>query len=51
MLSYGPQYLWVRWPAGKILTDQLASLKKYPPIPPGVASEHQVVSNGKARLS
>ncbi len=61
VLSYGPQYLWVRWPAGKILTDHLASLKKYPPIPPGVADpyvapqsndgEHQVVSDGKARLS
>jgi len=34
-LSYAPSYYWVRWPAGKILTDHLVSLKKYPPIAPG----------------
>jgi arylsulfatase len=34
-LSYESQYLWVLRPAGKILTDHLASLRKYPPIPPG----------------
>jgi hypothetical protein len=27
--------LWVRYPAGKILTDHLASFQKYPPIKPG----------------
>jgi len=34
-LTYGPQYLWVRYPAVKILADHLISLKKYPPVPPG----------------
>ena len=34
-LSYEIQYLWVRYPAGKILADHLASLQKYPPIKPG----------------
>jgi arylsulfatase A-like enzyme len=34
-LSYEGQYLWVRWPAGRILAEHLASLKKHPPIPPG----------------
>lgn len=34
-LSYEVQYLWVRFPAGKILADHLASLQKYPPIKPG----------------
>ena len=28
-------HLWVRWPAGKILIDHLASLKEEPPVPPG----------------
>jgi arylsulfatase len=28
--------LWVRWPAGKILTDHLVSLKKEPPVPAGI---------------
>ena len=28
-------HLWVRWPAGQILTDHLASLKEEPPVPPG----------------
>ena len=27
--------LWVRWPAGQVLTDHLASLKKEVPVPPG----------------
>ena len=27
--------LWVRWPAGQVLTDHLASLKEEPPVPPG----------------
>ncbi|MGI9401947.1 MAG: arylsulfatase [Rhizobiaceae bacterium] len=26
---------WVRWPAGKVLTDHMESLKKEPPVPPG----------------
>ena len=30
-----PEYLWVRFPAGKILTDHRVSLQKEPPIPPG----------------
>ena len=34
-LSYGAQYAWIVQPAGKILSDYQASLKKYPPIPPG----------------
>lgn len=34
-LSYEVQYLWVRFPAGKILTDHLGSFQKYPPIKPG----------------
>ena len=28
--------LWVRWPAGQILTEHLASLKKEPPVPAGI---------------
>ncbi|MCC6587025.1 MAG: arylsulfatase [Bryobacterales bacterium] len=27
--------LWVRWPAGQVLVDHRATLKKEPPIPPG----------------
>ena len=27
--------LWVRWPAGQVLTDHLVSLKAEPPVPPG----------------
>jgi arylsulfatase len=27
--------LWVRWPAGQVLTDHLVSLKEEPPVPPG----------------
>ena len=27
--------LWVRWPAGQVLTDHLASLQEEPPVPPG----------------
>jgi hypothetical protein len=34
-LSYEFQYFWVRYPAGKVLADHLASLQKYPPIKPG----------------
>jgi arylsulfatase A-like enzyme len=34
-LSYEIQDLWVRYPAGKILVDHLASFQKYPPIKPG----------------
>jgi arylsulfatase A-like enzyme len=34
-LSYEIQSLWVRYPAGKILVDHLASLQQYPPIKPG----------------
>ena len=34
-LSYGAQFAWVVQPAGKVLADYQASLKKYPPVPPG----------------
>lgn len=34
-LSYESQYFWVRFPIGNIMADHMASLKKYPPIPPG----------------
>jgi arylsulfatase A-like enzyme len=34
-LSYEIEDLWVRYPAGKILIDHLASFQKYPPIKPG----------------
>ena len=34
-LSYGAQHYWVVQPAGRVLTDHLASLKKFPPVPPG----------------
>ena len=34
-LSYGAQHAWIVQPLGKILADYLASLKKYPPVPPG----------------
>ena len=34
-LSYGAQHAWVVQPAGKILADHVASLKAYPPVPPG----------------
>ena len=34
-LGYAAEYAWVRFPAGKILTDHQASLTKYPPVPPG----------------
>ena len=27
--------LWVRWPAGQVLTDHAVSLKKETPVPPG----------------
>jgi arylsulfatase A-like enzyme len=34
-LSYEIGHLWVRFPAGKILADHLASFQKFPPIKPG----------------
>jgi arylsulfatase A-like enzyme len=34
-LSYEIQHTWVRYPAGKILLDHLASFQRYPPIKPG----------------
>jgi hypothetical protein len=34
-LRYEIQYAWVRYPAGNILAENLASLQKYPPIKPG----------------
>ncbi len=34
-LSYEGQCTWVLLPANKVLSDHLASLKNYPPIPPG----------------
>ena len=34
MPSTGENY-WIRFPAGKVLTDHLVSLKKEPPIRPG----------------
>ena len=34
-LSYEIEYLWVRFPANKILTAHMASLTKHPPIKPG----------------
>jgi arylsulfatase A-like enzyme len=39
-LSYEIQDLWVRYPAGKILVDHLASFQKYPPIQPGTADPY-----------
>jgi arylsulfatase A-like enzyme len=39
-LSYEIESLWVRYPAGKILTDHLASFQKYPPIKPGIADPY-----------
>ena len=30
----------MRFPAGKILTDHIVSLKKYPPLPPGAADPY-----------
>jgi arylsulfatase len=29
------QHLWVRWPAGKVMVEHVASLKAEPPVPPG----------------
>jgi hypothetical protein len=31
----------VRWPAGKVLTDHLKSLKKNPPVPAGAPDPYQ----------
>ena len=39
-LTYGPQNAWARFPMGKILTDYLGSLKKYPPVPAGAADPY-----------
>jgi len=51
-LSYGAQYYWVRFPAGKILTDHIVSLKKYPSVPPGAADPYvppPAMNNANAR--
>ena len=34
-LSYGAQAAWIVQPAGKISTDHMATIKKYPSVPPG----------------
>ena len=39
-LTYMGESFWVRWPAGKVLTDHFASLQMYPPIPPGAADPY-----------
>jgi arylsulfatase A-like enzyme len=39
-LSYEIQYTWVRYPAGQILVDHLASFQKYPPIKPGTTDPY-----------
>jgi hypothetical protein len=33
--------LWVRWPAGQVLTKHLASLKQEPPVPPGAPDPYK----------
>jgi arylsulfatase A-like enzyme len=33
--------LWVRWPAGQVLTDFMASLAQEPPIPPGTPDPYK----------
>jgi len=35
------QHLWVRWPAGQVLTDHLTSLKEEPPVPPGTPDPYR----------
>ena len=35
------QHLWVRWPAGQVLTDHMASLKEEPPVPPGAPDPYK----------
>ena len=37
--------LWVRWPAGQVLTDHLASLKEEPPVPAGMPDPYTPASN------
>ena len=34
-------HLWVRWPAGQVLTDHLSSLKEEPPVPPGAEDPYR----------
>jgi hypothetical protein len=41
VLCYQYKDSWVRWPIGKILTAHLASLKRYPPIPPGASDPYR----------
>ncbi len=33
--------LWVRWPAGQVLTEHLTSLKQEPPVPPGAPDPYK----------
>ena len=33
--AYEYQHFWVRFPIGKVMTDYMKSLQKYPPVPPG----------------
>ncbi len=40
-LSYGGQHAWIRFPCGRIMTDYLNSLQKYPPIPAGAADPYK----------
>jgi arylsulfatase len=37
--------LWVRWPAGQVLTDHLTSLKEEPPVPAGTPDPYTPTSN------
>ena len=37
--------LWVRWPAGQVLTDHLTSLKKEPPVPAGIPDPYVPSNN------
>ena len=37
--------LWVRWPAGQVLTDHMASLKEEPPVPPGAQDPYKPVES------
>jgi arylsulfatase A-like enzyme len=48
-LSYEGQCTWVLQPASKILTDHLASLKEYPPIPPGAPDPYLPPKRTKKR--
>lgn len=40
-LIYGGEHGWMRFPAGKVMTDYLASLAKYPPIAPGAPDPYE----------